>query len=1054
MEQLFMTLSAKQFIIKYDTCRDEHGNFVIRYSFDYTNRYERHSYISCMDTFDECALLYQLEKSYPTGKNYDIDSVNTALVFVDFEGIFHANDTSSAQTLDIGSYTEQDLSPFSTTISDNTRLQFFFRNGFQIKYSEDLTITYIPFEKSNSMARNNKMSFIASELYDAVNTRLHLGLPFEDMTLTLSKFFAYKGLYLSSGQRVACDELVLNEKTVIVIKDATFPVKNQSVITADSEEHIIEYPDYSFKVESAFDGEGIISPQYAAMINRTLFPNTKAATSFQIRMPFSKGMLHQVDFQRFLSEEAGFDSDNDYQIIDFFGIPRNLKEAHIIMSDTMFKAGKWIKSQENIADPMKYFFDEFRKYEHALYITNTNLGIRRTGITTLGYQLLNPLRLTKKQLDAIAANHFEISDDPITYLLQSSKNSEEAWISALSKSHVFSHDTTIKNELSKTSNGLKRASGEGKFLVEGEYRYLSRDLLHFLTRLLRLIYKQHNDPRLMARIKEIENKNLYADKFYMPDNVLGLRSDAPCAIFRSPHLSRNEQCLLKNYTADKKSLYHKYFSHLSGIIMVSFKSLDPQALGGADFDGDQVKIISNKHVVNAVSAGAYNLNNKQNYVRKLPIILIPSREGTTADGCNYQSLEYFNTIKNTFSSRVGKISNMAIRLGQKQYSGADELKHTCAECTIFTGLEIDAAKSGVHPNLSALIGYCNSLELDFDYIEDFHKPLKKHNEKPGYEIYKPKLSHTLPEDENDYIQPLAHLPYYYKEYVEKEWKPEVLDNEKVNGKYQYFTFLESDAWKSSLDRDLIQKINAVTGAYNSVLKISRNVNNYVSYQKNSTYAGHIFNTIAKQYDKYKATAFFNETYLALFHYLDIHFASTQEATDALNRLRKSNWPFLLKEQRKNVLAEILGLDTDEAENKIFAPLLNFNEQGYYLLFYFLLDVISLKANNAATEEHAEYYKDNLNVNLSDMNQKYYERAFEYCYNYYLEQTAFCKPDRIWRNILRRMCLSYIQNLIDSSKEQETFVKTLYASKDRNFFWDCVTAEDLAPYIIVQEGIQC
>ena len=50
-----------------------------------------------------------------------------------------------------------------------------------------------------------------------------------------------------------------------------------------------------------FDGEGLISFQYAKKID-TLFCGEDVHTSFQVRMPYIKGVLHKVDFKSFLAE--------------------------------------------------------------------------------------------------------------------------------------------------------------------------------------------------------------------------------------------------------------------------------------------------------------------------------------------------------------------------------------------------------------------------------------------------------------------------------------------------------------------------------------------------------------------------------------------------------------------------------------------------------------------------------------------------------------------------------------------------------------------------------
>ena len=49
---------------------------------------------------------------------------------------------------------------------------------------------------------------------------------------------------------------------------------------------------------TCFDGEGLISPRFAAQIDRALCGG-HVHTSFQTRLPYVKGMLHQVDFHTF-----------------------------------------------------------------------------------------------------------------------------------------------------------------------------------------------------------------------------------------------------------------------------------------------------------------------------------------------------------------------------------------------------------------------------------------------------------------------------------------------------------------------------------------------------------------------------------------------------------------------------------------------------------------------------------------------------------------------------------------------------------------------------------
>ena len=110
---------------------------------------------------------------------------------------------------------------------------------------------------------------------------------------------------------------------------------------------------------------------------------------------------------------------------------------------------------------------------------------------------------------------------------------------------------------------------------------------------------------------------------------LKLNCDSYYAFFRSPHLSRNEQVIMKrfemttedlyadwvNYNSFKGhiELYDKYFKKLTGIVMVPRGSSAPLCLGGADFDGDLVNVVANQDVVEAVASGAYEAGNYLGY---------------------------------------------------------------------------------------------------------------------------------------------------------------------------------------------------------------------------------------------------------------------------------------------------------------------------------------------------------------------------------------------------------------------------------------------------------
>ena len=159
---------------------------------------------------------------------------------------------------------------------------------------------YLPFERSGSMSRKATLSFIRSDLYEPVRERIMLGMKIG--MCQLSKLYAYNGLMLSGGVRV--DGLDLSGPHRVVVVENEVYETSVTAITAEGVSVGESAKKYT-RVEKAMglkilrhDGEGVISKEYSQQIDRSLC-KAKLHTSFQIRMPFVKGMLHEIDFKKF-----------------------------------------------------------------------------------------------------------------------------------------------------------------------------------------------------------------------------------------------------------------------------------------------------------------------------------------------------------------------------------------------------------------------------------------------------------------------------------------------------------------------------------------------------------------------------------------------------------------------------------------------------------------------------------------------------------------------------------------------------------------------------------
>lgn len=145
--------------------------------------------------------------------------------------------------------------------------------------------------------------------------------------------------------------------------------------------------------------------------------------------------------------------------------------------------------------------------------------------------------------------------------------------------------------------------------------------------------------------------------------------------------------------------------------MVEPWSLIAERLDGADYDGDMVKVIYEpvicesiaSHYKAAAEKTMDNFSNRNN----LPLLSIPTAEPQLRDAGDWYAR--FETVRSTFSSRVGQISNAALDRSMIAYdeSADDETREQNRKETetlaILTGLEIDSAKSGVKPDLSVYL---------------------------------------------------------------------------------------------------------------------------------------------------------------------------------------------------------------------------------------------------------------------------------------------------------------------------------------------------------------
>ena len=272
-----------------------------------------------------------------------------------------------------------------------------------------------------------------------------------------------------------------------------------------------------------FDGEGLISKEFAEELRNELcnkLGNEKYrnSNSFQLRLPYVKGMVHSVDVKKFFKsknieyiEHVKFKDEKKYKA----------DKIKLILTESQFKASSFMEqsSIKNMTD----YLNKINEYDYPIGIIDCDKEEKNK--CSLEYQFISTLPLSIKDIAILYdntkwnINNACSADNVIEQLKHDDKAEKEYEICKLSKD-FYSATKKFKDRKRNIYNSLKNKAKFCKFEVLGTRRYLSGDLLELLYHVAYYDYKK------------FENKGLYKNQYYMPSKKS--KSDI-AIILRSPH---------------------------------------------------------------------------------------------------------------------------------------------------------------------------------------------------------------------------------------------------------------------------------------------------------------------------------------------------------------------------------------------------------------------------------------------------------------------------------------------------------------------------------------
>lgn len=717
-----------------------------------------------------------------------------------------------------------------------------------------------------------------------------------------------------------------------------------------------------------FDGEGLILKDFADNVINPMYSEKKGESikpysSYQIRLPFVKGMLHSCPFDAFF-EELGVT-----EIEDYLHNKHDVSKVKIILTKSQFKAYSWLKNHCNyngIDNPAKYYWDKLKKYEHCLFITGVN-NPYSGDINLTNYQFLHTPDIKGEDFDKIKARTEKIyfslkynADYRRKYLLGenpflSSDNTDidesdlqkiDYTKELIRKNPDFVYFPPIASQINDVLAKIKEDYSLGKLFIDAETRYLSGDLLQ-------LLYN-------VAKKDVPASEQLKRDRFYAPKRkkaraFKAKQDEAGYTFQRNPHLTRNEDVMLKPFLSRNDSVRSKMFGHLVGVVMINPTSLAAERLGGADYDGDIVRIIKN-HTYNRCVAKHFDCKDSTDYNNfncLYHAIIIPH---THAKESVFDNDAKFDTIKSTFSSRTGRINNDAFKYSIFAYNANAQDNDSDAKnaeyFSIMTGLEIDSAKSGAKPKLpfnaqrisfegqrKYFLQYKDNPDsfntksdivdfVDFDYnknasvIENKDKKTVKTN--GNTQVIAP--SQTLPN-----IMVLPYLKLWMtnpKSYPYDTESLIIADCKNKNLKARAFFDIQN---KVCSDNQTIADMLASCIAYFEICK-QLNTKKYFrqinTKSQNNVYVKKINQTLLAQNNS-------QITKIQSVHSLIDALATYDKASlnACVDKMKKANWIFSSPTIRKTLLSEIFEqLDVQSQIDEAQSVLSDFSHDGYMMLF--------------------------------------------------------------------------------------------------------------------------
>lgn len=260
--------------------------------------------------------------------------------------------------------------------------------GFTIDYGivngKECKIKYRRFLGTNGGIKKSTIVYVNENLYSELKERLDNG---RDKTVELvpAKLEAYQALICSGSIPLP------PPKGFIVVKDCITMFKEDVILIDDSvdgEPKLTYEKDYEIEHNDS-DGYGLMLPSYSRKVNEFLTGNSEhTIAGMNTRYAWTKGMIYTFDFVEFAEKIAG-----TYEIVDVWGQKRDVRDAEVILTESMLKLWSSYSSWED-------YYNNCEKNHYHFSVAKTTPE-KLENVRDTNYQFLQSYNFTDDELQEL-----------------------------------------------------------------------------------------------------------------------------------------------------------------------------------------------------------------------------------------------------------------------------------------------------------------------------------------------------------------------------------------------------------------------------------------------------------------------------------------------------------------------------------------------------------------------------------------------------------------------------------------------------------------------------